>query len=125
MNPQNLRYTEEHEWIGELNGQYVVGITDFAQEQLGDITYVELPAVGDTVEAGREMGSVESVKAASELYSPVSGEVIEVNDELEGMPEKVNTDPYGAAWFFRLQPSNPAQLEAMLSAEAYAQEIGE
>ena len=100
---QDLLYSKTHEWARIENEIAVVGITDFAQEQLGDITFVELPAVGDTVEAGREMGSVESVKAASELYSPVSGEVIEVNDELEAAPEKVNADPFGEGWLIRVR----------------------
>ena len=94
-----------------------VGITDFAQEQLGDITYVELPAVGDNVEAGREMGSVESVKAASELYSPVTGEVIEINEDLEGAPEKVNTDPFGEGWLIRVRLTD--EPTGLLSPEEY------
>ncbi|MFP5259908.1 MAG: glycine cleavage system protein GcvH [Acidobacteriota bacterium] len=100
---QDLLYSKTHEWARVEDEIAVVGITDFAQEQLGDITYVELPAVGDTVEAGQEMGSVESVKAASELYSPVSGEVIEVNEELEAAPEKVNADPFGEGWLIRVR----------------------
>jgi len=121
---QDLLYSKTHEWVRVENEIAVVGITDFAQEQLGDITYVELPAVGDMVEAGQEMGSVESVKAASELYSPVSGEVIEVNDELEASPEKVNADPFGEGWLLRVrlteEPSgllSPEEYEELAKAE--------
>ena len=114
---KDLLYSKSHEWARVEDEIAVVGITDFAQEQLGDITFVELPAVGDTVEAGREMGSVESVKAASELYSPVSGEVIEVNEELESAPEKVNTDPFGEGWFIRVRLS--AEPAGLLSPEEY------
>jgi glycine cleavage system H protein len=114
---KDLLYTNTHEWVRVEDEIAVIGITDFAQEQLGDITFVELPAVGDLVEAGREMGSVESVKAASELYSPVSGEVIEVNDELEGSPEKVNSDPYGEGWLIRVRLSD--EPSGLLSPEEY------
>ena len=114
---QDLLYSKTHEWVRVENEIAVVGITDFAQEQLGDITFVELPAVGDTVEAGQEMGSVESVKAASELYSPVSGEVIEVNDELEAAPEKVNADPFGEGWLIRVRLTE--EPVSLLSPEAY------
>ena len=114
---KDLLYTKTHEWARVEDEIAVVGITDFAQEQLGDITFVELPAVGDEVEAGREMGSVESVKAASEIYSPVSGEVIEVNEELESAPEKVNTDPFGEGWFIRVRLS--AEPAGLLSPEEY------
>ena len=114
---KDLLYTNTHEWVRVEDEIAVIGITDFAQEQLGDITFVELPAVGDTVEAGREMGSVESVKAASELYSPVSGEVIEVNDELEAAPEKVNADPFGEGWLIRVRLTE--EPVGLLSPEAY------
>ncbi|MEA4856680.1 glycine cleavage system protein GcvH [Solidesulfovibrio sp.] len=114
---KDLLYTKTHEWVRVEDEIAVIGITDFAQEQLGDITYVELPSVGDMLEAGQEMGSVESVKAASELYCPVSGEVIEVNEELESTPEKVNTDPFGEGWMLRLRLTDePADL---LSPEEY------
>ena len=114
---KDLLYTNTHEWVRVEDEIAVIGITDFAQEQLGDITYVELPAVGDVLEAGQEMGSVESVKAASELYCPVSGEVIEVNDELEGAPEKVNSDPFGEGWMLRVKLS--AEPVGLLSPEEY------
>ncbi len=119
MIPKDLLYTRSHEWTRLDNGIAVVGITHFAQEQLGDLTYVELPEAGATVSAGAEMGSVESVKAASEIYSPVSGEVVEVNAELATAPELVNQEPYGAGWFIKVKLSDkPAGL---LSPEAYAE----
>ncbi len=114
---KDLLYTKTHEWVRVEDDIAVVGITDFAQEQLGDITYVELPQVGDTVEAGQEMGSIESVKAASELYSPVSGEVAEVNAELEAAPEKVNADPFGEGWLIKVRLS--AEPAGLLSPEEY------
>lgn len=118
MIPKDLLYSRSHEWARLENGTAVVGITHFAQEQLGDLTYVELPEAGATVAAGREMGSVESVKAASELYSPVSGEVLEVNAELAASPELVNQEPYGAGWMLKVKLSaEPANL---LSAGEYA-----
>ena len=116
---QDLLYSKTHEWARIENEIAVVGITDFAQEQLGDITFVELPAVGDTVEAGREMGSVESVKAASELYSPVSGEVIEVNEALRADPSLANSDPLGSGWFFKVRMSDAGELSGLLDATAY------
>jgi glycine cleavage system H protein len=114
---KDLLYSKTHEWVRVEDEIAVIGITDFAQEQLGDITYVELPAVGDVLEAGQEMGSVESVKAASELYCPVSGEVIEVNEELESAPEKVNSDPFGEGWMLRVRLS--AEPSDLLSPEEY------
>lgn len=114
---KDLLYTKTHEWVRIEDDIATVGITDFAQEQLGDITYVELPRVGDALEAGQEMGSVESVKAASELYSPITGEVTEINTELEAAPEKVNADPFGEGWLVRARLSEePAGL---LSPEEY------
>jgi glycine cleavage system H protein len=114
---KDLLYTKTHEWVRVEDAIAVIGITDFAQEQLGDITYVELPAVGTVLEAGQEMGSVESVKAASELYCPVSGEVVAVNEELEATPEKVNTDPFGEGWMLRVRLS--AEPVGLLSPEEY------
>lgn len=114
---KDLLYSKTHEWVRVEDEIAVIGITDFAQEQLGDITYVELPAVGDVLEAGQEMGSVESVKAASELYCPVSGEVIEVNEDLESAPEKVNSDPFGEGWMLRVRLS--AEPSDLLSPEEY------
>jgi len=114
---KDLLYSKTHEWTRVEDDIAIVGITTFAQEQLGDITYVELPAVGDEVEAGQEMGSIESVKAASEIYSPVTGEVIEVNEDLESAPEKVNTDPYGEGWLIRVRLT--AEPTGLLSPEEY------
>jgi glycine cleavage system H protein len=114
---KDLLYSKTHEWVRVEDDIAVIGITDFAQEQLGDITYVELPSVGAVLEAGQEMGSVESVKAASELYSPVFGEVIEVNEDLDATPEKVNTDPYGEGWLIRVRLS--AEPAGLLSPEEY------
>ncbi|EHJ46170.1 glycine cleavage system H protein [Solidesulfovibrio carbinoliphilus subsp. oakridgensis] len=114
---KDLLYTKTHEWVRVEDAIAVIGITDFAQEQLGDITYVELPAVGTVLEAGQEMGSVESVKAASELYCPVSGEVVAINEELEATPEKVNTDPFGEGWMLRVRLS--AEPAGLLSPEEY------
>jgi len=115
--PKDLLYTRTHEWTRIENGTAVVGITHFAQEQLGDLTYVELPEAGATVTAGQEMGSVESVKAASELYAPVSGEVLEVNAELASSPELINQEPYGAGWMLKVKLS--AEPAGLLSAGEY------
>ncbi len=119
MIPNELKYAKSHEWAKIEGDTATVGITHFAQEQLGDLTYVELPKVGATVTAGAEMGSVESVKAASELYSPVSGTVTEVNAALEGAPEAINQDPYAAGWMIKVKLS--AAPEGLLDATAYAQ----
>lgn len=119
MNPDTLRYTEEHEWIGELDGEYFVGITDYAQSQLGDITFVELPEVDRNVEPGEEVAVVESVKAASDVFAPVSGRISEVNAALDGQPELVNTDPQGEGWFFKLDNVDAAELDALMDVSAY------
>lgn len=118
MIPEDLKYTESHEWLRIENGTATMGITHFAQEQLGDLTFVELPEVGAFFEAGQEMGTVESVKAASEIYAPVTGEVIAVNEDLEDAPEKVNEDPYGNGWMVRFKIDG--EPEGLLSAEEYA-----
>ncbi len=117
-NPENLRYAESHEWVRIDGTVAVVGITDYAQHALGDIVYVDLPEVGDTVEAGSEFGAVESVKAASDLISPVSGEVIEVNEALEDDPGLINKDAF-ANWIMKVQIDNPAEIDALLDSEAY------
>ena len=116
--PENLRYSKEHEWVRVEGNKAYIGITDFAQASLGDIVFVELPEVGAALAAFGEAGVVESVKAVSPVYSPVSGTVVEVNDALEGAPESVNADPYGS-WFFALELSNSAEVEALLDAAAY------
>ena len=119
MYPETLKYTNDHEWIAIDDGVGRVGITDFAQKQLGDVVYVELPDVGTLVTQGQAFGTIESVKAVSELFAPVSGEVVEVNDTLKDKPEQVNTDPHGA-WMLAIRLSSPAQAEALLSASAYS-----
>ena len=115
-----IYYTEEHEWLSVEGDIGTGGITEFAQEQLGDIVYVELPEAGRTVAQNDEIAVVESVKAASELYAPISGEVTESNDELADDPAKVNADAMGEGWFFKIRLSDPAELESMMDAEAYA-----
>lgn len=123
--PAGLRYAESHEWARlEADGTVTVGISDHAQEALGDVVFVELAEIGKAFAAGDAAGVVESVKAASDIYSPVAGEVIAVNEELSGSPELLNSDPYGA-WIFKLKPSNPADLEKMLDAAGYKAAIGE
>lgn len=117
MNPNELLYASSHEWVRIDGDTATVGITLFAQEQLGDLTFVELPRPGDTATAGKEIGSVESVKAASEIYAPVSGEVTEINTALESTPELVNQDPFGAGWMFRIRLTGP--VPALLDAAAY------
>jgi glycine cleavage system H protein len=118
MNPKELLYAKSHEWARIEGDEAVVGITHFAQEQLGDLTFVELPQPGDEAVAGEEIGSVESVKAASELYSPVSGEIIAVNAALENAPELINQDAFGAGWIFRVKLTS--EPEGLLDADAYA-----
>ena len=119
--PQDLKYAKSHEWVRTEGEEAVVGITDFAQQQLGDLTFVELPPVGEAVTAGTVMGSVESVKAAADLYAPVSGEVVAINEELENAPELVNEDPYGKGWMLRIAVSEtPGEL---LDAQAYEQNM--
>lgn len=117
--PADLKYTREHEWFRLEGNVGVVGITDFAQDQLGDVVFVELPAVGSTVTANRQFGTVESVKTVSDLYSPVSGKVVEVNKALENSPELVNSDPYGAGWMLKVELSNPAEVDGLLDAAGY------
>ncbi len=123
--PAELKYAASHEWARlEADGTVTVGITDHAQAALGDVVFVETPAVGTAVLAGKEAGVVESVKAASDIYAPISGEVIASNSTLEDSPETVNSEPYGAGWFFKIKPSDIAELEALLSAEAYQASTG-
>jgi glycine cleavage system H protein len=118
--PQNLKYTKDHEWLREEGAVAVVGITEHAQEALGDIVFVELPAVGTKVKQGQTFGTVESVKAVSDLFAPVSGEVTDVNPELGKKPELVNSDPYGGAWMIKLKPANAAEIAKLLSPQDYA-----
>lgn len=121
--PENLRYSKEHEWVRVEGNRATIGITDFAQDSLGDIVFVELPQVGDEVKAMGEAGVVESVKAVSPVYSPVSGKVVEVNGALEGAPESVNAAPYDS-WFFVLEMTDPAEVDALLDAAAYEKICG-
>lgn len=118
--PANLKYTESHEWLRlEDDGSITVGITDHAQEALGELVYVELPDVGRTLGAGEACCVVESTKAASDVYAPIAGEVLATNPALGSAPESVNNDPFGNGWLFRIQPSDPAALEGLMSAAAY------
>ena len=114
-----LKYTKEHEWIRVEGNVGTVGISPYAQEQLGDVVFVELPEVGRKVEQGKEIAVVESVKAASEIFAPVSGDVVDVNKDLPATPATVNSDPLGAGWFFKLQLADPAQLEKLMDEAAY------
>jgi len=124
--PSELKYVSSHEWIrDEGDGVVTIGITDYAQESLGDVVFVETPDVGAEVSAGDDAGVVESVKAASDIYAPLSGTVIEVNEELEDAPESVNSDPYGDGWFFKLKLSDPDELDDLLSAEEYQEQCEE
>lgn len=121
--PTDLFYTEEHEWIKKEDGSVRIGITDFAQDELGDIVFVELPEVGDDIEADEPFGSVESVKTVSELYAPISGKVVEINEELEDSPEFVNESPYDKAWMVVVEPENISDVDQLLSAEQYEEAI--
>jgi glycine cleavage system H protein len=124
MYPENFRYTKEHEWVLAEGDIGTVGITNHAQEELGDIVYVDLPNVGSHVEQGKSLGSVESVKAVSDVYSPVSGEVIEVNPLLTNAPEKLNEDPHGAAWLVKIRLRAPQELPNLMSAADYQTYVG-
>ena len=117
--PKGLRYSQEHEWVAVSGDIATIGITDYAQEQLGDVVYVELPAVGKVLNKDETFGVVESVKAVSDIYAPVSGTVTEVNAELPNTPELVNADPYGKAWMVRVQLSNPQEVDELMDAAAY------
>ncbi len=122
--PADLKYTESHEWVRvEADGTVTVGITDHAQQALGDIVFLELPLIGKIVAAGDAVAVIESVKAASDIYAPVSGEIAAINAELSSAPEKINTNPY-SAWLFKLRPSDQAALAALKDADAYRQLIG-
>ncbi len=124
--PSELKYAASHEWARlEEDGSITVGITDHAQDQLGDVIYVELPDIGQVLSAGEEAGVVESVKAASDVYAPVSGEVVEVNEILADEPELINSEPYEGGWFYRLQPGDSGELDELMAADEYAAEIDE
>ena len=125
MYPDNYKYTKEHEWILVEGDTGTIGITDHAQQELGDIVYVDLPKAGTAVEIGKALGSVESVKAVSDIYSPVNGEVLESNGELATAPEKLNADPHGAAWLVKVKLASLAELEGLMSAADYQAYLGE
>jgi len=124
--PAELRYATTHEWVRlESDGTFTVGISEHAQGLLGDMVFVELPDVGAQIAAGDDIAVAESVKAASDVYAPISGEVLAINEELEDSPELVNSDPFGEGWLFRIKAEDPTEVEALLDAEAYANSIGE
>jgi glycine cleavage system H protein len=121
--PQDLKYTREHEWIRVEGNEAVIGITDFAQGELGDIVYVEIETIGDMLDEGAVFGTVEAVKTVSDLFMPISGEVLELNSRIADEPELVNRDPYGDGWMIRVKFSDPSQLESLLTAEQYKEII--
>lgn len=121
----DLKYTKTHEWLKEEHDEVIIGITDHAQQLLGDMVFVELPEVGDTVEAGDELGVVESVKAASDFYAPVAGTVTAINEAVVAEPAIVNSDPFQAGWLVKLKPSHPQELNSLLTSEQYQTEIAE
>ncbi|MCG7390106.1 MULTISPECIES: glycine cleavage system protein GcvH [Pantoea] len=124
--PNELKYRDSHEWVRkEADGTFTVGITEHAQELLGDMVFVDLPEVGNTYSAGDECAVAESVKAASDIYAPVSGEIVAVNDELGDAPELVNSEPYAAGWLFKIKPSDESELDSLLDADAYKASIDE
>lgn len=120
----SVKFTEEHEWITVVGGVATVGITTHAAEQLGDVVFVDLPAIGKKVEKGKEAAVVESVKAASEVYAPIDGEIVEVNKSIADEPSLVNSDPEGGAWFMKIKIANPAQLDGMMDRAAYDKFVG-
>ncbi|HUA58405.1 MAG TPA: glycine cleavage system protein GcvH [Verrucomicrobiae bacterium] len=124
MYPENFRYTKEHEWVLVEGDSATIGITQHAQEELGDIVYVDLPKAGAQIEQGKSLGSVESVKAVSDVYSPLSGEVTEVNATLAEKPESLNQDPHGAAWLVKVKLSNPGEIQSLMTASDYSAYVG-
>ena len=123
--PKQFRYTKEHEWVDAKDGNATIGITDYAQHELGDVVFVELPATGTAFTAGKTFGSVESVKAVSDIYAPASGEVIEANAALQNKPELINTDPHGEGWLIKVKLANPAELTSLMDAAGYEAYIDE
>lgn len=117
--PENLRYSKDHEWVTVEGDVATIGISDYAQSSLGDVVYVDFPRIGDKFEINEAFGSVESVKAVSEVFTPLSGEIVEVNESLNDTPESVNSDPYGDAWFIKIKMSNTGEYDALLSSEEY------
>ncbi|HXZ11607.1 MAG TPA: glycine cleavage system protein GcvH [Candidatus Sulfotelmatobacter sp.] len=125
MYPQDYRYTKDHEWIKADGGIGTVGITDYAQHELGDVVFVEMPKVGAQIKAGQSFGTVESVKAVSEIFSPITGEVLETNSALVNAPEKINQDPHGSAWVVKIRIADPKELAGLMDAAAYEAYIAE
>lgn len=123
--PEELKYTKDHEWVKIENDVAIIGVTDFAQSELGDIVFIEVETVGETIEQEAVFGTIEAVKTVSDLFCPVTGEVIEFNDELEDSPEKVNDDPYGEGWIIKLKPSDLTKINELLSVEEYKSLIGQ
>ena len=123
--PAGLRYSEEHEYMKQDGDVYAVGVTDYAQGELGDIVFVELPSVGDSFGKGDSFGTIEAVKAVSDLYMPVAGEIVEVNEGLDDDPSKVNDDPYGDGWMIKIRPSDESEVTALMDADGYKGHIGE
>ena len=123
-NPDNLFYTKEHEWVNLKDNKAVIGITDYAQGQLGDVIFIEFPKVGQEVNAGDVFGEVEAVKTVSELYAPVSGTILELNEELENSPDLVNNDPYGDGWIIKISPNNPNERDELMNFLSYEELIG-
>ena len=121
--PENVLFAESHEYVRVENGIATIGLSDYAQQQLGDITYIELPAEGDTVSKGSSIGVIEAVKAASDLYSPISGEIVEINNELEGSPELVNQDCYGQGWILKIKISEESELSGLMDNQAYKKHV--
>lgn len=121
--PEDLRYSSDHEWARAEDGKVRIGITDYAQDALGDVVYVDLPDVGSKVDAGGAFGEVESTKSVSEIYAPVAGTVVEINADLADAPQRLNEDPYGDGWICVIEPDDPAQLDQLLDAEAYRRQI--
>ena len=122
--PANLKYTEDHEWVSEEDDILTVGISDFAQGELGDIIFVEMPEIGNEYGKGDPFGTIEAVKTVADLFAPISGEVLAINEELEETPELINSDPYGKGWIVRLKPSATEELDELLTASAYEESIG-
>ena len=123
--PKQFRYSKEHEWVDAKDGNATIGITDYAQHELGDVVFVELPAVGTALTAGKTFGSVESVKAVSDIYAPGGGEVVEANTALQNKPELINTDPHGTGWLIKVKLANPAELTSLMDAAGYEAYIDE
>ena len=123
--PTQYRYTKDHEWISVKGDVATIGISDYAQHELGDVVFVELPAVGTKVASGKSFGTVESVKAVSEIYAPANGDVVETNGELQNKPETINSDPHGSGWLIKVKLANPAELSSLMDAAAYEAYIAE